>query len=58
LSRHTLLDDAAAKVSIDKSPPCPFNRLGQACIGDTFASREFGKESGFEYSHNASLFEL
>jgi hypothetical protein len=58
LPSHPLLDEATAEVGVDKPLPCPVNRLGQARIGDTFASREFGKESGFENPHNASHSEV
>jgi hypothetical protein len=58
LPGHPLLDYPAAKISIDKPLPRPHDCLGLACIGDAFASREFGKESGFENSHRMSRLEL
>jgi len=58
LSRDPLLDDAAAKIGVDKSALRPFDGLHQTGVGDAFAHRESGEQSGLENSHDTPFFEL
>lgn len=48
-SRHSLLDDRAPQIGIEKPLLRPRNRLVQTVIGNSLASRKSSEPSGFEY---------
>lgn len=53
--RHALLDEAAAKIGVDRAALGPLNRLAQAGVSNPLPASEPHNASGQENPHGTSL---